>query len=571
MDSQSASTARAEGSAAVSPINPDIDERTRARLEKIWKKAYGARTNDDLVDLYAEWSDTYDEDHEAIGYFGHVTTAGVFARHLDPPGAARVLDAGAGTGAGGVELAKQGFRDLTALDLSADMLARAREKGVFRDFVQADLGQPLDRFESDRFDGAILVGVFSYGQAPAHALDEIVRVVRPGGIVAFTMRVDFFEENAMGVRAKIDELAGAGAWRQLEVSEPEQYLPKKDPSVLFRVWCFEVLEGKRPVPTPEFVEAARQALLSPDRIRRLDHAHIWDPMASRLYDDYIGCEEYYLTECEEEVLRTHAAQIVERHSVFVELGCGSARKIRILLDAALAARPEGELSYMPIDVSAGALAATKAELESIYGHRVTIEPHLGHFRETLSQIPAESGKNIFFFGSSIGNLETPEATAALLRDLREVMTPLDQLVVGFDLQKEPEVLLSAYNAGPKNLAFFVHMVRKMNFELGADFDLAAFRLGSTYDMETPWEGVETCCMSLKVVTEAAQDVRVPALGFDVHLDAGDAIQIGTSRKFRTDDIRILSTLAGLAVRTLWLDPKQYFALAELVRDDAPWD
>lgn len=571
MDSQTITSEPTEEATALRTTSPPLDQATQQRLEKIWKKAYAARSRDDLVDLYAEWSDTYDEDHAAIGYLGHVTTARVFARHFEDPSRVTVLDAGAGTGAGGSELAKCGFHDLTALDLSADMLERARQKQVFRELVQADLGQPLDMFRSDQFDGVILVGVFSYGQAPAHALDEIVRVVRPGGVIAFTMRIDFYDSDAMGVRSKLEELERSGAWHLLELSEPEQYLPNKDPSVLFQVWCYETLENKRPKPTPEFVEAARQGLLAPEPVRRFDHAHIWDPMASRLYNTYIECEDYYVPECEEEILRAHADLIVSRHRVFVELGCGSARKIKIVLEAALEAWPDGEISYIPIDLSEGALAETEAEIRELFGDRVKVEPWLGHFRETLSEIPAEDGKSIFFFGSSIGNVETPEATAAFLRSLRDVMTPRDQLVVGFDLQKDPEVLLRAYNAGPENLAFFLNMVRRMNNELGADFDLGAFRLGSTYDAEPPYEGLETRCVSLKVVTETTQGVHVPALGFDVHLDAGDAIQIGTSRKFRTDDIRILAALSGLRLRTLWLDQKQYFAVSELVRDDAIWD
>lgn len=571
MDSQTHATRTAGDSGAVPVADSNIDSETRARLERIWKKAYGARTREDLLDLYATWSDSYDEDHEAIGFIGHKTTCRVFARHLGDPRGVRVLDAGAGTGAGGSELSERGFRDVTALDLSADMLDKAREKGVYSRLVQADLDGPLDMFKADEFDGVILVGVFSFGQAPAHALDEIVRATRVGGVIAFTMRVDFFESNAMGVRQKLEDLEKAGAWKLLEISEPEPYLPKKDPSVMFRVWCYQTLEGKRAEPTPEFVEAARQAMLSPERVRRIDHAHIWDPMASRLYDAYIQCEDYYVVDCEEEILNAHAEQIAERHTCFVELGCGSARKIKYVLDAALKLSPGREISYLPIDLSEGALVATKATLDEVYGEKVKIEPHLGHFSETLSRIPAEDGKNIFFFGSSIGNIETPEDTVRFFADLRDVMTPLDQLAVGFDLQKDPEVLLRAYNAGPANLAFFVHMVRKMNHELGADFDLDAFRLASTYEQEPSWNGLETCVMNLKVATEKTQDVHVPGLGFDVHLEPGDAIQVGTSRKFRTDDIRILAPLAGLRVRTLWLDHQDYFALAEFVRDDAPLD
>lgn len=549
-----------------------IDPRIRQRLEKIWKQAYAARSKRDLVDLYADWSDTYDEDHEAIGYFGHRTTAEVFSRrfHDDDADLAelKVLDAGAGTGAGGVQLAKQGFRDLCALDLSQAMLDKARDKDIFRELHQADLGKPLDMYGTDEFDGVILVGVFSYGQAPAHALEEIVRVTRPGGYVAFTMRTDFHDDDAMGVRSKIEELQEAGAWKQVDLSEPQKYLPKKDPDVMFRVWCFQVLEGKATEPDPQFARAARQALMSPDSVKRLDHSHIWDPMGSRLYDEYIRSDAYYLTECELEILAGHAEQIVTESSTLVELGCGSAQKISVLLESALE-RGESNISYLPIDVSEGALSATCDDLAEAYGDRVAIRPLLGRFREVLDTIPAEDGKNILFFGSSIGNIESPADTAAFLRELRELMTPEDQLVVGFDLQKEPEILLDAYNAGPANLSFFLHMVRRMNHQMGANFELDAFRLGSTYEAEPAWNGLETHCVQLKVVSTREQHVHIPALDLDIALTAGDAIQVGTSRKFRTDDIRRLAELSGLRQRTLWLDSNHYFAVTELVRDDAP--
>ena len=102
-------------------------------------------------------------------------------------------------------------------------------------------------------------------------------------------------------------------------SAPEPYLPRKDAEALFRVHTFRVLDGKRPKAEDAFVEAVRAALTSPGPVKALDHAHIWDAAASRLYDAYIARPEYYLNECEKEILRIHAGAIAERHAFFVEL------------------------------------------------------------------------------------------------------------------------------------------------------------------------------------------------------------------------------------------------------------
>jgi len=546
-----------------------LEAEVGARLEEVWRRAYGARTKDDLVDLYSDWSSTYERDHEAIGFFGHVLSADVLARHLPPGDDVRVLDAGAGTGLAGAELARRGYEHLTAIDLSEAMLAKAREKGVYEDVRPVDLSLPVDAFETDRFDGAILVGVFSFGQAPAQALDEILRVVRPGGMVVFTMRTDFFEQDAMGVRSKLEELEEAGAWRRVDLTEPQPYLPRKDPDALFRVWCFEVLEGKRAEPSPDFADAVREAFAEPGPLKRLAHHHIWDAMSSRLYEAYIRRPEYYLNVCEEEVLETNAGDFLGDHALCVELGCGSAKKIQHVFDAVLEADPEATVDYMPIDVSPGALESTAAQIREVYDGRVRVEPRLGHFDDTLASIPAERAKAVFFLGGSIGNFETVDETLAFLAMLRERLTPRDRLVVGFDLCKDPHVFEAAYNAGEENRLFFVHMVRRLNHELGASFDLDAFRLASTYAEEPPVSGLHTGLVNLAVATTRAQDVDVPALGTRLHLDAGDSVRVGVSRKFSPDDIATLASLAGMRVRSLWFDSRHYFAVGELVRDDAP--
>lgn len=544
------------------PESPVTSPREDQRLEQIWQRAYGARTPQDLLHLYRDWAATYDEDHDAIGFFGHQLAAEVLARHVPFRGVATILDAGAGTGAAGEALAAAGYRNLTAVDLSAEMLQRAKAKGVYRDVVEGDLGEPLDAFPCNHFDAAILVGVFSYGQAPARALDEIVRVVKPGGVVVFTMRVDFFEEDAMSVRSRIEELDRTQAWKQLEMTEPAQYLPLRDPDAMFRVFCYRVLETKTPPVDEVFATAVREAFTGRRRVHRIDHSFIWDSLGSRLYDRYIECPDYYLNDVETEILDDNAADILADGTLLVELGCGSANKIARLVQAGV--QRDAPLTYVPVDVSQGALAATCAEVERRFDGKVEVAPRCGRFDEVLASVPVQREKLIVFFGGSIGNFESIERTVAFLGTIRNRMQPSDRFVVGIDLDKDEALLRAAYEAGPRNRAFFLNMIRRMNRELRANFDLDAFEQRSPYEPDPPFEGIEPKCVQFHLVTGRPQEVYVASMHMEVHLDAGDAIQVGTSRKFRLEDVARLGELAGLRLQRQWLDRRRFFSLNEFV-------
>ncbi|MCA8957792.1 MAG: L-histidine N(alpha)-methyltransferase [Planctomycetes bacterium] len=542
-----------------------LDTETAARLERIWNKAYAASTRDDLLQLYSEWAETYDADHEAIGFFGHRTAAQLLAKFTPFAEVARLLDAGCGTGAAGEALWPLGYRSITGIDLSREMLARARQKGVYRHLIQGDLGLPLDPFPCSHFDAAVLVGVFSFGQAPAHTLDEIVRLVKPGGVVVFTMRVDFFEQDGMGVRTKVEELDRAHAWKLLEVTEPEQYLPNKDPHALFRAYCYRVLETKSPPVDEDFAAAVRKAFMDAAPVKRIDHSFIWNTVASRLYDRYTECPEYYLTDAEVEILEQNAAAILDRGSLLVELGCGSAKKVAHLLDAV---PDDGSgFVYTPVDVSQGALDATKAEVDERFAGRIEVVPRCGRFDEILASIPRQQDKLIVFFGSSIGNFETLEQTVGFLATVRNRMTTSDRLVVGIDLDKDESILRAAYQAGPRNRSFFLNMVRRINNELGGNFDLAAFQQDSPYEADPPHRGLRTKCVQLRLMTRRPQDVYISSMHMEVHLDEGDSVQVGTSRKFQAREIARLAELAGLRLTRQWFDRQRYFSLNELVRDD----
>lgn len=551
--------------ATPSQQNPSLPEHVEARLAEIWQQAYTAQSNEDLKKLYANWADSYDEDHDAVGFFGHHTASELLAQFIEDPGGSRILDAGAGTGAAGIALAQRGFRHIVGVDLSEDMLRKAAEKKVYKQLHPADLSIPLDTFAAHEFDAAILVGVFSYGQAPAHALEEVIRVVRPGGVIVFTMRTDFFESDEMSVQSKMAEMEENQLWELLEVTDPEPYLPNKDPDAFFRVWAYRVLEEKIQPVDDEFAGAVTEAWTSDEPVKRLDHRYIWNSSASRLYNRYIETPEYYLNDCEEEILRTNADEIVNGEEVVVELGCGSATKVKHLLGAAdVSEEAPDNLTYVPIDLSPAALESTKEEIEETFEDRIEVDPVHAPFAEALEDLDSHKNKLILFFGSSIGNLETLEETVDFLRMVREGMHEGDRFLVGMDLHKEEEVLRDAYEAGEANRLFFLNIIRRMNDELGGSFDLDAFYQESPYERDDPYKGIETRCVNFKLVTRETQEVHLERIGLDVQLEPGESVQVGISRKFRREDIQQLASHAGLKLKRQWLDRRGWFSLNEMV-------
>ncbi len=198
---------------------------------------YSAGTKEELGRRYDEWAGEYDKDiADDFGYLGPTRAAEVFARHVTSD--AVVLDAGAGTGLVGVELARLGFGTIDAIDLSQGMLDEAGRKGMYRRLRQMDMTEPLD-IADDAYDSCICVGTLTFGHVPASAIDELVRVTKRGGVLVYTLRPDLLDSH--GFAAKHAELESTGKWRLIEKSDAFQGLPKGEPDIHYNVWVFGIL------------------------------------------------------------------------------------------------------------------------------------------------------------------------------------------------------------------------------------------------------------------------------------------------------------------------------------------
>lgn len=197
---------------------------------------YSSRDNEELSERYDQWAKDYDTDLEDdFAWRGPEIAAGFFAKYV--PKEAKVLDAGAGTGLVGVALARKGYDDIVAIDLSKGMLEEAGRKNVYRELRQMVMGKALD-FSTGAFDAVISVGVLTLGHAPASSFDELIRITRPGGYIVFSLRPDVYEEG--GFKEKMAELENDGKWELVEVSEKKKVLPKGEPDVYHQVWIYRV-------------------------------------------------------------------------------------------------------------------------------------------------------------------------------------------------------------------------------------------------------------------------------------------------------------------------------------------
>jgi len=200
------------------------------------ERVYAATTPGELADAYAAWATSYDRETAELGYCLPFLIPGWLARHL-PVGSGPVLDAGCGTGLTGPCLRAFGYADIEGLDMSPDMLAIAGSRGAYDVLKRGILGETLP-WPDDHFAAFVSAGVFTAGHAPASGLHELVRITRPGGIAAFTVREVLLE--SAGFRATFDELNAAGRWRPVEESKPFRAFAIAEPEVLVRSFVFEV-------------------------------------------------------------------------------------------------------------------------------------------------------------------------------------------------------------------------------------------------------------------------------------------------------------------------------------------
>lgn len=282
--------------------------------------------------------------------------------------------------------------------------------------------------------------------------------------------------------------------------------------------------------------------------------YFYDDRGSQLFEQICELPEYYLTRTETAILQQYAPAIAQITGPceLVELGSGSAVKTRILLDAY--ASLEQPLHYMPIDVSAGILESSAKDLlidyPTLQVHGLVSTYELALAKLEPAQLPT---RMICFLGSTLGNL-TPAECEEFFRQVKAALKPGEYFLLGFDLQKSPEILEAAYNDSQGITAEFnLNMLNHLNWRFGGDFDVSQFEHVAFYNQSL--HQIEIYLKSLK-----AQTVSLRSLNLTLEFAAGETIHTEISRKFNLSLMQQDLKAKGLNPIQAWTDPQQWFGL-----------
>lgn len=291
------------------------------------------------------------------------------------------------------------------------------------------------------------------------------------------------------------------------------------------------------------------------RPKRIAPVYLYDERGSKLFQQITALEEYYLTQCEHEILTVHKEEISRflPHQPFnlIELGAGDGRKTVVLIDHFI--KRYVEFEYITLDISPESVNGLTLSLEQMFSPGLKVTGIIAEYFDGLKWLAnRSSSKNlILFLGSNIGNFDSRSARK-FLRHLWDCLKPEDQLLIGFDLKKDIEVLNRAYNdPGKVTREFNMNLLDRINRELGGEFDRGRFLYYSGYD-------VTTGAVESYLVSRERQEVYIRDLNRVFSFEAWEPIHTESSYKFLETELVCLAAETGFEVQKDFFDSRRYF-------------
>jgi dimethylhistidine N-methyltransferase len=277
------------------------------------------------------------------------------------------------------------------------------------------------------------------------------------------------------------------------------------------------------------------------RPKSIPPKYFYDEAGCRLFESICEQPEYVLTRTEHALMRDRLGDIASAIGpvdCIVEPGAGDCAKVRLLLDALHPAQ------LAVLDIAGAPLAAAAEPLSRDYPKLAVTALGMDFIHDLDAATPyLASGRRLIYYpGSSVGNF-APDAATALLADFRRLAGSGGQLLIGFDLKKDPQQLHAAYNdAAGVTAAFNLNLLVRLNRELDADFDPSRFQHYAFYN---PVAGR----IEMHLVSLAEQEVKVAGQRF--HFALGETLHTEHSYKFRRDEFSAIAEAAGWSLKAEW--------------------
>jgi len=283
--------------------------------------------------------------------------------------------------------------------------------------------------------------------------------------------------------------------------------------------------------------------------KRLSSKYFYNEEGSHLFEQICELEEYYLTRTETSILEDFGEEIADQignQAIIIEYGCGSDRKIRLLLEAL-----KNPSAYMPIDISKDFLLQT-AHLIAADFPKLKVIPICADFTTPFELPPLSKGQPVIFFpGSTIGNFKKEKALR-ILRTAAQLVGPGGGLLIGADLQKEISIIEKAYNDSQGLTAKFnYNLLHRINDELDGNFDLKNFRHKAFYNEEHHRNESHIESLNDQIISIGKNPIS---------FKKGETIHIENSHKYTIEEFQRLGREAGFHPVKVWTDQKKFFSV-----------
>lgn len=282
--------------------------------------------------------------------------------------------------------------------------------------------------------------------------------------------------------------------------------------------------------------------------------YFYDKKGSELFNQITLHPDYYLTQTEIKILDASknkiASLINDQAFNLIELGPGEGIKTELLINHFLDQKLN--FTYIPIDISSQYLDIIAKKLDK-NTPSLQLKPIQADYFNGLQWVKINSNTRslVLFLGSSIGNY-TIDAAQEFLCNLRKNLQKNDYVMIGFDLQKSIDMLMSAYNDRDGiTRNFNLNLLTRINRELDANFDVTKFKHHASYN--TILNAMESSLISLDT-----QIVTIKALNQSFSFQKNESIHVEYSHKYSLTQIEALANYAGFTMLENYFDSQHYF-------------